>query len=278
MWYFTADWHLGHSNIIKYCRRPFVNDVEAGLLEMADKGVIPPEEIKISPESTQQMTDTIIENTNAVVGPDDHLVIVGDFCWTTRDRRDMARQYRDRINCRNVFLIWGNHDDRKLLGPLFKGCYDQYVFNVNGQHIFTSHYPCRSWDMAHHGSWMLYGHVHNLYKNEDNGLLSEYQEKVFSDGFAEVLANHQVNVTKEMLRDLLDVVASENGIALTLDVGVDNTVRGDTVPWGTPWSVDEIANYMQAKKVRWDARKQKVASMTPLSTLKKRGHQVNLKF
>ena len=36
----------------------------------------------------------------------------------------------------------------------FAGTYDQVMFNVNSQKIFYSHYPCRSWDCAFHGSWI----------------------------------------------------------------------------------------------------------------------------
>ena len=41
MWFFTADLHLNHSNIIKYSKRPFMNQVELGLMELVDNGSIP---------------------------------------------------------------------------------------------------------------------------------------------------------------------------------------------------------------------------------------------
>lgn len=255
MWFFSADWHLGHSNIIKYCKRPFLSREEEGLLEMIDRGSIPARDLRISPESTNRMTDTIIDSTNAVVAPDDTLVVIGDYCWTPRDGRwDVARKYRERINCKNMFLIWGNHDDRRILAPLFKACYDQYVFNVDGQHIFVSHYPCRSWDMAHHGSWDLYGHVHDLYGPEDNGDLMPYQKKVFTEGFHSVLERHGLDNRDKVVDELLAVCASLNGIDLTLDVGVDNRIRGEAVPFGTPWSMTDLRAYMGKKKSRWDAR------------------------
>lgn len=273
MWFYSADWHLGHSNIIKYCKRPFLSREEEGLLAMADRGTIPAKELRISQESTNRMTDTIIESTNAVVGPDDNLVIIGDYCWSPRDDRyGAAKKYRDRINCKNVFLIWGNHDDRRILAPLFKATYDQYVFNVDGQHIFTSHYPARSWDMAHHGSWMLYGHVHDLYHDEDNGDLMPYEKQVFSDGFNSVLERYGINNDsgnrEKAVQELLAVCASLNGIDLTLDVGVDNRVRGLDVPFGTPWSMTDLRAYMGKKKSRWDARSEGYRNLRPASSLK----------
>lgn len=276
MWYFVADIHAGHSNIIKYCKRPFMTREEEGIMGMIDRGSIPQKELRISNESTTRMTDTIFQSINDVVGESDTLVIVGDFCFTPRERRqEIAKSYRDRINCKNVFLILGNHDDRKLLAHLFTGCYDQYTFKVDGQSIFCSHYPCRSWDGAHHGSWMLYGHVHNLLWKEDNGQLMAYQEKVYSDKFKEVLdnfaqgmgaTNQNVAYRDQTVKELLDAVASVNGVDLTLDVGVDNVREG--VPFGTPWSMDDLRTYMGKKKRLWEKRSDVLRNLRPASTLK----------
>jgi len=285
MWFWTADLHLNHSNIIKYCKRPFLSREEEGLISMADSGTIPASEIRISQESNNRMTDAIINSINAVVGVGDSMVVVGDFCWTPRDDRfAAAKKLRDRIKCENLYLIWGNHDDRKILSPLFKACYDQYVFNIDGQNVFASHYPCRSWDRAYHGSWDVYGHVHNLYSTEDNGELMPYEKQVFSDGFISILEKYEqaISATNEALYsfpenqlrrskvvdELLAVCASLKGIDLTLDVGVDNLIRGDSVPFGTPWSMDELRAYMDKKKPRWEARSEGYKRLKPASSFK----------
>jgi calcineurin-like phosphoesterase family protein len=288
-WFFTSDWHLGHSNIIKYCRRPFVTDTESELLAMADRGSIPASDIRISLESTKRMTDTIIDNTNAVVGEDDFLVHAGDFLFSNRDVLfDTLEAYRKRIVCKNIILIWGNHDDalRDLYfntgrykgnqwsresttaRAMFHAAYDQFMFNVSGQKIFVNHYPARSWDCAHHGAWMLYGHVHNLFQHEDNGRLQPTDEKVLAEGFRQVIGNHYGHNDEGVIADLLKVVASLNGIDLTLDIGVDNTVRGPLVSWGTPWSMTELYDYMNPKKAKWEARQSLYRQESPRSTLK----------
>lgn len=266
-WFFSADWHLGHSNIVKYCKRPFMSREEEGLLAMVDKKIIPTEEVLISSATTTLMTDTIIDNTNAVVGENDHFVLIGDFCWTPKnDRHRLAKYYRDRIKCKNVYLIFGNHDDRQVLSPLFKACYDHYVFNIDGQKIFTDHYPSRSWDGAYYASWMLYGHVHNLFNSEDNGELMPYEKSVYSEGFESVLSRYGVESRDPIISDLLAVCASLKGIDLTLDVGVDNLIRGAHIPWGTPWSMSEIRHYMNGKKVRWNLRQENLKNLKSLST------------
>ena len=271
MWHFVADPHLDHGNIIKYCKRPFLNPTEQGLMEMIDKRLVPQRELRISQESVKLMTDTILDSINATVQRDDTLVIGGDFCWTTRENRGRrARELRDRINCQNVYLIWGNHDDRKALQPLFKGCFDQYMFKVDGQHIFMSHYPSRSWDMVQHGSWMLYGHVHNNLWHEDNGQLSPYTKSVLTGEFGNVLQKYGFGLDRleihHLIDDLLAVVADQNGTSLTADVGVDNVRPG--VPFGTPWSMPELTSYMATKKARWDARQARLRALVPASSLK----------
>jgi calcineurin-like phosphoesterase family protein len=269
-WFFSADWHINHANIIKYSKRPFMTREEEALAGMADRGSIGAKELRISQESLNRMNDAIFDNTNAVVGYDDTLVIGGDLCWLPHYKAaEAARRIRDRINCRNVYLIWGNHDnERHILAPLFKGVYDQYTFNVGGQNIFMSHYPCRSWDRAHHGSWMLYGHVHNLYWREDNGLLMPYQEKVYSEGFRSILDKLGISgmLQDDAIKELLEVVASTNGVDLTLDIGVDNVRPG--IPFGTPWSMDDLRDHFGKKKVRWQARSDKLRKLAPPSTLK----------
>lgn len=269
MWFFTADWHLGHSNIIKYCKRPFLTREEEGLLQLVDRGVVPPKEFKISTESTDCMTDAIIENTNAVVKPDDSLVIIGDFCNAPKHSRfETALKYRKSINCKNIFLIYGNHDDRNVLKDIFPFAEDNYSFNVNGQIIFCSHYPCRSWDRAFHGSWCLYGHVHGKYGPEDNGDLMPYEKNVLTEGFYAILDKYGINDKEQIADELLAVCSGTKGIDLTLDVGVDNRVRGENVAFGTPWSMDELRDYMGRKWSKWETRKSICRNFESLSTLK----------
>jgi len=78
--WFTSDFHFGHRNIIQYCNRPFA--------------------------STGEMDAAILANLNRQVGENDQLYFLGDFCIGGPEK---ARQYRDRIVCRNVHFVEGNH-------------------------------------------------------------------------------------------------------------------------------------------------------------------------
>jgi calcineurin-like phosphoesterase family protein len=147
--FFTSDTHLGHANIIKYCQRPFLLPVEKQML--AD-GVA----FKPCPETVKLHDDTIIDNINAMVGRKDQLWILGDFCWGDKGK---AYAYRQRINCYDVRLIWGNHDDESV-GGVFQDARQYQMIEIGEQKIFMCHYPMRSWDQSHRGSWQLFGHVH----------------------------------------------------------------------------------------------------------------------
>jgi calcineurin-like phosphoesterase family protein len=76
-WY-SADLHLGHSNIIKYCDRPWDN--------------------------VQAMNDSLVERWNAVVAGDDTVWVLGDVALTPRAIYPVARLNGIKI------LVAGNHD------------------------------------------------------------------------------------------------------------------------------------------------------------------------
>jgi calcineurin-like phosphoesterase family protein len=156
--WFTADLHLGHANIIRYCLRPFLTPEEQEQARRDPRGPW-----KVSDETVRRHDNTLIDAINAAVKKDDTLWILGDFCW---GRGDLARSYRKRIGCAKVHLVWGNHDHPSIR-PLFGEVLEQGMITVEDQDIWLNHYPLRSWDRCFHGSWSLYGHVHNRLAIED---------------------------------------------------------------------------------------------------------------
>ena len=79
--WFTADFHFGHFNIIRYCNRPFGN--------------------------SEEMENVICERVNACAKPNDILYFLGDFCMGGPER---VTAYRKRLACRTIHFIEGNHD------------------------------------------------------------------------------------------------------------------------------------------------------------------------
>jgi calcineurin-like phosphoesterase family protein len=85
--WFTADFHFGHSNIIRYCNRPF--------------------------QSVEEMDRTILDSLYDSAKANDILYFLGDFCIGSKAK---ALEYRKQIRCKKIFAVPGNHDKqiRKL--------------------------------------------------------------------------------------------------------------------------------------------------------------------
>lgn len=134
MHFFTADLHLGHRAIIDHCYRPF--------------------------PSVEEMDAVLLDNINQRVTKSDMLYILGDF---SLGNKDVVKQQLDRLRCKSVYLIRGNHDrlspaQYDAAGFFYKG--DMLDLKVQDQHITLCHYAMRRWNKSHHGAWHLYGHSH----------------------------------------------------------------------------------------------------------------------
>ncbi len=159
--FFSADFHFGHSNIIKYCNRPFLCERDKQkLAELGGDWKNDHNRWRIDNESVSLMDSTIIDNINRVVGENDELWFLGDFCFAPKHiYYQTARNYRNRITCKHILLVKGNHDHSSING-LFERDYDQTAINVNGRHIVLNHYCMAVWNHSHRSSWQLYGHSH----------------------------------------------------------------------------------------------------------------------
>lgn len=113
-------------------------------------------------DTVEDMNDAIIENINNLVKPGDHLYHLGDVAFGRGPKQII--EFRERIQCKNIFVFPGNHDYR-----LYKDVKMQSLFNkvrlkarmkINGQLIVMQHFPELIWDMHNHGAWMLHGHCH----------------------------------------------------------------------------------------------------------------------
>jgi calcineurin-like phosphoesterase family protein len=132
----TADLHLGHQNIIKYCNRPF--------------------------GTYHQMDSALIKNFNSVVSDEDTVFILGDF--TMSRNRDVISDYLGRMNG-NKHLILGNHDRAKAF--CYVDCGFQSVhtsFPLPEHNLIMAHDPSVSDACKALGfEKILCGHVHGLF-------------------------------------------------------------------------------------------------------------------
>ena len=127
--FFCADHHINHSNIIRYCDRPFA-DVE-------------------------EMNEALVERHNQKVKPGDQVYILGDFALADPEK------WTRRLNGAK-YLIKGNHDKfgNKYLQYGFGWVKDTYELKVDGLSIWLAHYAHLTWPKRHYGAWHLFGHSH----------------------------------------------------------------------------------------------------------------------
>jgi len=133
MYFFTADEHYGHSNIIRFSNRPFKDIME--------------------------MDEALINNNNSVVKERDIVIHAGDFCWFKRysdDRsNDCAVSYINRLNGNHVFLK-GSHDYWLPRGRSMQ----IWEKKLERNYIVVCHYAMHTWARSHYNSWHLYAHSH----------------------------------------------------------------------------------------------------------------------
>jgi len=136
--WFTADTHLNHNKIRKYCNRPF--------------------------ETVEEMDNEIIYRWNKVVKPSDIVYHLGDFCFG--NAKDWEK-YKSILNG-TIILIKGNHDYKhnsliikNIFGQLNVKDIMEYKY---GKHksIMLCHYAMRVWNKSHYNAGHLYGHSHGM--------------------------------------------------------------------------------------------------------------------
>ncbi len=168
----TGDLHFGHANIIKYCHRPFLSEEDQEELDRRGgkwhngswKGE-GASDWRISSESVDIMDETLLDNINKTVPENATLICVGDFALMPKKLNDIQqmdryRLLRQKIRCRKVHIIWGNHDKIALMSGF--DFYD-YVgkIKLHNLEIVFSHYCNAVWDSSHRGALHCYGHSHS---------------------------------------------------------------------------------------------------------------------
>ena len=135
MYYYIADPHFGHENILNMCRRPF--------------------------GSIEDMNEALIAAWNGRVTGNDTVFILGDLFFRCDDPESILTRLRGKKR-----LIVGNHDsswmDRVDLSRYFVGV-DPYLEITDGSRLLTlCHYPLLTWKhKLRQNSFMIHGHIHN---------------------------------------------------------------------------------------------------------------------
>lgn len=143
-YWFMSDPHLGQEIILQYDNRPF--------------------------KTIAEHDAKILSNIQEVVKPGDQLYIVGDMFFY-KERSGEAERWLKQCPGQK-FFIKGNHDYKETIKLYEKyGVYlgEQKRINILGDNIILNHFPMRSWNHSHYGSYHLYGHHHGNIEHEPYG-------------------------------------------------------------------------------------------------------------
>jgi len=155
--WFTSDTHYDHENICA-----------------ATTKWIGAEHLTRKFSSLEQMNDKLVDSINNKVSQDDILFHLGDWSFNGFEN---IRKFRERINCKNVHLILGNHDhhirrNKENIQSVFSSVNQYLDLEVKWRPYHSKlvadsyarfvlmHYPIASWNGMGDGVIHLHGHVH----------------------------------------------------------------------------------------------------------------------
>ena len=145
MQYFISDTHFDHTNIIKYCNRPFA--------------------------STDEMNAHILNQWNSTVNDDDTVFFLGDLTYG-RGRRTHAfwlHQLKGQLR-----FVRGSHARRRDLNGI--EYFDRLTIDILGKPVLLIHDSASAWDWSK-SHWMIHGHHHNNYP-EKHPLVSQADKRI----------------------------------------------------------------------------------------------------
>jgi len=153
MYYFIADTHFGHENILKMCGRPF--------------------------DSIEAMNEALIAAWNGQVTGNDTVFLLGDMFFRCTNPEHILRQLKGRKR-----LIIGNHDSSWMTKVDLKKHFvsvDNFLeINDGVRSITLCHYPLLTWKHKLR-TYMVHGHIHNDTSSDYFPLLAS-RERVLNAG------------------------------------------------------------------------------------------------
>ncbi len=132
--FIISDTHFLHTNIIKYCDRPFV--------------------------SMEEMNKVMIRNWNNKVEPEDWVLHGGDWSYGRDAKPERIKEIRKQCNG-NIILCRGNHDSKLSANKWINYVGMQFFLNKHMQYLELGNYvfvylkgsPCEDLKKKHQEWW-----------------------------------------------------------------------------------------------------------------------------
>jgi calcineurin-like phosphoesterase family protein len=149
VWIFS-DPHYNHKNICRGTTNWRTLDGEIPIEQTRDFTTL------------EKMNEAILKGINENVGQDDILICLGDWSF---GGFESIEEFRNRIICRNIHLVLGNHDhhierNREDIQRLFTSVSHYETLIIYKKTFRLFHYPIQSWNGMNEGDIHLHGHVH----------------------------------------------------------------------------------------------------------------------
>jgi calcineurin-like phosphoesterase family protein len=148
--YLTSDTHYSHNNICRGISKWNSNECRDF-------------------DTLEEMNNTIVNNINKYVKYDDLLIHCGDWSFGGIEN---IKKFRDRINCKNIILIQGNHDhnidkhvENGTINELFLEFKQIGYYQIEFMKFVCCHFPMSIWHQSHKDVPLFYGHVHGSFQN-----------------------------------------------------------------------------------------------------------------
>lgn len=162
--FIISDLHFFHTNIIKYCDRPF-KDIE-------------------------EMNKVLIDNWNSIVEKDDLIVVVGDFVFGSTDNLEYIT---NSLNGR-ILLVRGNHDRHSVTKYARFGIEvrNNVLFGHKGVRYLIKHRPVHNHDSFDY-EILVHGHTHSIHKYSDVGINTSVEALDYKPIlFSELVENYKI--------------------------------------------------------------------------------------
>ena len=168
---YISDLHFGHANVINFDHRPF-SDID-------------------------DMDRMLVKFWNNRVQQDDHVYIIGDFCY----RNERPEEWYLRQLKGHKHLIIGNHDQNLVKNDKAMSYLEtvdkMMLVQEEDKRIVLCHYPLCDWYRKASGSYHVYGHIHQ--NKDDVYEFMKHQERALNAGC--MLNNYAPASLNELIRN-----------------------------------------------------------------------------
>ena len=154
----TADLHLGHANIIRYCDRPFdtVADMDERLVDRWNERVADDDTVLVLGDVALGPISSSLGHVRRLAGR--KVLVAGnhDRCWSGNGGK--ARAWHGRYLDAGFAEVHQGTIDVEVAGHRVRAGHFPYEGDSHDEDRFGSHRP------EDDGRWLLHGHVHDRWR------------------------------------------------------------------------------------------------------------------